>query len=987
MSLRQILEALWRVKSLPLSSLFVAMFLLGIAPGFSQVVEGQYIVRLRSAPMLAGVRGAVRRNAIAGARARAADPEMERSRTALRNEQSALRGKLNARGDVRVIGQTELTLNSLIVVTGDEGLAALRQLPEVDEVYPSVMYHKTMDAALQLVRAEEAWNARTGGEALAGAGVKIAVIDTGMDINHPMLQDATLSAPPGFPKFAQSADSICVSDDRQYTNSKVIVARNYVRLLPTRDPNCDAMDRDGHGTFSSTVAAGRRVAAPAASIAGVAPAAFLGSYKVFGTPGANNSASLAAVLAALEDAVRDGMDVVNLSLGADIGLPPSADPLALAVKTAVNAGVVVVAAAGNEGTGSGTISSPGIAPEAITVGASTNSRALALQLEIAATSVVPPILQRVSATPATGVSISAPLGPSAIRDVTSLGLDSTACTAVSTGGLRGAVALIERGGCSFQTKITNSFTSGAVAVILFNNQTNQPAIGFTPGTATQIPSVMIGNSEGRALRAFLQSTAGEVSVRVGTVQQSFPAEANRVATFSSVGPNPDFALKPDLSAPGVNIYAGTQRNFAAGEQFDASGFGISQGTSVSAPMVAGAAAIIRQLWPQFTPAQVKSALVQTAADRLLARGDGVSGVMAGGNGLLDLQAAVTAPAVIVPSSISLGVNAPGAPLSRTAVLTITNAGSASDTFTIESVAVPQSSAATVSITPANVSVAVGESRSVSVTLGVLASTSGIVEGRVEVRSQSTGQALTVPYWGSFMRPVLNLTGVVNAASFTATSQRVAAGSLITIFGSDLATTAASASFLPLPTALAGVRVFINDEEAPLLFVSPTQINAQVPYELANTSLGLVRVVVHGQTTANAPVQIALAAPGIFTLNESGTGRAAALHGLTGAPVTDANPARPSEVLSVFASGLGTTSPAATSGAAATSLPLQTTTRDVTASIGGLSAPVSFSGLAPGFAGLYQINVQVPDAVASGELALVVSSADASSNAVSIPVQR
>jgi len=228
---------------------------------------------------------------------------------------------------------------------------------------------------------------------------------------------------------------------------------------------------------------------------------------------------------------------------------------------------------------------------------------------------------------------------------------------------------------------------------------------------------------------------------------------------------------------------------------------------------------------------------------------------------------------------------------------------------------------------------------------------------------------------------------VNAASFTAGSQRVAAGGLISIFGSDLATTTASASFLPLPTALAGVRIFINDEEAPLLFVSPTQINAQVPYELDNTSLGLLRAVLHGKTTASVPIQIALAAPGIFTLNQSGGGRAAVLHASSGAPVSDTNPARPSEILSVFASGLGATSPAATSGAAATSLPLQTTTREVTASIGGLSAPVSFSGLAPGFAGLYQVNVQVPESVASGELVLVITSADSTSNAVTIPVQR
>ena len=136
-----------------------------------------------------------------------------------------------------------------------------------------------------------------------------------------------------------------------------------------------------------------------------------------------------------------------------------------------------------------------------------------------------------------------------------------------------------------------------------------------------------------------------------------------------------------------------------------------------------------------------------------------------------------------------------------------------------------------------------------------------------------------------------------------------------------------------------------------------------------------------------PFEIALAAPGIFTLNQTGAGRGAVLHGASGAAVTDANPARPGEVLSVFVSGLGTTSPAATSGSAATSFPLQTTTRPVTGSIGGLSAPVSFSGLAPGFAGLYQVNIQVPEAVAAGEQTLQLTCADTLSNPVTIQVQR
>jgi minor extracellular serine protease Vpr len=468
----RICRKLWRLAT-PARSVLSTLLLLGVFGGelVAQVIPGQYVVRLHTEPILALSEfrsGSQRVALLRQLESDGEEGELRSRASALRLEQSALRSRLRGLGPAVVVGRTELTMNALIVNIADSEVDQLRRMPEVAEIYPSVMYHKTLDAALPLIHAQEAWNARTGGEAGAGSGVKIGVIDTGLDISHPMLQDPTLTPPAGFPKYTQSSDAACISDDHKFTNSKVIVARNYVRLLPTRELNCDAMDRDGHGTFSSTVAAGRRVAAPLASIAGVAPHAFLGNYKVFGTPGSNDSASLSAVMAALDDAVRDGMDVINLSLGADLGLPPASDPLALAVKAAVQAGVVVVAAAGNEGPGSGTISSPGIAPEAITVGASTNSRKLALPLEISATVSVPANLQRLPATVGAGVSITIPIGPVSIADAQRLTGDGTACAAIAPGAMAGRIVLIERGVCSFQTKIANAQAGGAMAVILFN---------------------------------------------------------------------------------------------------------------------------------------------------------------------------------------------------------------------------------------------------------------------------------------------------------------------------------------------------------------------------------------------------------------------------------------------------------------------------------------------------------------------------------------
>src|SRR5581483_2617791 len=213
-------------------------------------------------------------------------------RATLRGRQAAAINRIRALTGVEPREQFDTVFNGVALQLTTEEIPAIQQLPEVAQVSESVLYHKVLDAALPLIQVPTAWSAPAiGGEDHAGAGVKIGMIDTGIDINHPMFQDPSLTPPFGFPRFT-SATTSCPNTDQAFTNSKVIVARNYVYLLPSADPNCDAMDRDGHGTFTAGIAAGRRVAAPLASISGVAPKAFLGVYKVFGTPGINDHASL-----------------------------------------------------------------------------------------------------------------------------------------------------------------------------------------------------------------------------------------------------------------------------------------------------------------------------------------------------------------------------------------------------------------------------------------------------------------------------------------------------------------------------------------------------------------------------------------------------------------------------------------------------------------------------------------------------------------------
>jgi uncharacterized protein (TIGR03437 family) len=264
-----------------------------------------------------------------------------------------------------------------------------------------------------------------------------------------------------------------------------------------------------------------------------------------------------------------------------------------------------------------------------------------------------------------------------------------------------------------------------------------------------------------------------------------------------------------------------------------------------------------------------------------------------------------------------------------------------------------------------------------------------VQGVVEFRSQNTGRTLAVPYWGA-VQPSLNNNGVLNAASFLSGPERVAAGSLISIFGTQMnGGGTAQAGAVPLPTTLAGIRVLIGGFEAPLLFVSPNQINAQIPAELGCPScfpFSTVRVMSNGVTTT-APIALAQTGPGIFTVNQSGTGRGAVLHSSNHTLVTPENPARPGEILEVYVNGLGATTPSLTTNQASPSNPPAATTILPLALLGTVLAPVRFAGLAPSFVGLYQVNIEVPASAPTGEVNLILQSNGVPSNPVTVSISR
>jgi minor extracellular serine protease Vpr len=273
--------------------------------------------------------------------------------------QTSLRSQIERRG-VRVTGAVQTLLNAVFVEASEAEAAQIRTMPGVSGVVPVKRFRLKLNRALPLVNVAAAWT-RLGGVGNAGAGVKIAIIDSGIDQTRPAFQDASLSIPAGYPR--------CTGRDCDYTNNKVIAARSYIAQLgagapgnpaaESRPDDVSPRDHIGHGTALAMIAAGQTNSGPGATITGVAPQAWLGNYKVFGSPGVNDYTSGDVIIKALEDALNDGMNIANLSIGSPAfygpldtgatcgenpGVPCDAE--AMAVENAVKAGMLVVVAAG-----------------------------------------------------------------------------------------------------------------------------------------------------------------------------------------------------------------------------------------------------------------------------------------------------------------------------------------------------------------------------------------------------------------------------------------------------------------------------------------------------------------------------------------------------------------------------------------------------------------------------------------------------------------
>ncbi|MDX2416296.1 MAG: S8 family serine peptidase [Xanthomonadales bacterium] len=364
-------------------------------------------------------------------------------------------------------------------------------------------------------------------------------------------------------------------------------------------------DADGHGSHTASTAGGNN-GVPAyidgeyqGDISGVAPRARLATYKVCwtGNPdtGTDDGCASSDSAAAIDQAVADGVDVINFSIGGSSNYFAAPDDVAFLF--AADAGVFVATSNGNAGPGAGTVGTPSGVPWITATGATQDDGVFAPRVTVNSPGSIAGVY---IATEGAGDVSLEDTGP--ITDNVTLASTVTACNGDGPNDPISGIALVARGACSFSEKYNNVTAAGAIAIIVYTYEGTPLITMLAPGTS--IPGVLVSYEVGTAM-------AGKAGVNATL---SLESQVNRVAGFSSRGPNNGAAdiIKPDVSAPGVTILAAVSPWGAGGEEF-----GNISGTSMASPHVAGSFAMLKQAHPDWTPAIARSALMTTARNGLL----------------------------------------------------------------------------------------------------------------------------------------------------------------------------------------------------------------------------------------------------------------------------------------------------------------------------------------------------------------------------------
>ena len=622
-------------------------------PGFT----GKWFVQLASKPTISG-----------------GSPQ------AISSQQKTFGSDVSSR--VQVTEKHSRLWNGVVVKTDKAGLEEVVKASNVKAVFPVLSVAMPKNQKSKVLPQVRRAGAMTGVPyahkelGLTGKGMKIGIIDTGIDIDHPAFGG---SGAPGSATFP---------------TSKVVAGYDFVGDRYNADINSDAYDPNavpdsvpndchGHGTHVAGIAAGND---STSNFRGVAPNALLGAYRVFGCDGSTDTG---VMLTAMERASRDGMNVVNMSIGAPYMTWPEY-PTAVAADALVNSGVVLTVSQGNEGDhGTFSGSAPAVSSKAIAVGSVDNNGLLLATF-----------------TTADGASYTyMPVDGAAVPPTTGSAQLATYPDGQKTGAVdlpgkpfEGKVALVARGDSTFAEKAAAAQADGAVGLLIYNNEDGVVRASIHP--TTDLPVGTISKEQGEKLEGLIARGAGNNPVITWTDKQESivdPDTATMVSTFSAWGMTADLKLKPDVLAPGGEITSA----YPLDKQTAKKGYAELSGTSMAAPHTAGAAALVLESNPSASPDAVKAVLQNTADPVLLSypiqRGFPSQAriqepVQHQGAGLIDIPAAVSqansyaAPgkekrvSTVTPSKISLGDTDSNNPTD----LTITNNSDKEKTYTLGS---------------------------------------------------------------------------------------------------------------------------------------------------------------------------------------------------------------------------------------------------------------------------------------------------------------
>ncbi len=618
--------------------------------------------------------------------------------------------------------------NGLSISIAQRDLGRLYRLAGVKALWPVVTVALDDDpvdpgpgAELATALAMTGADVAQSGLGLSGGGVRVAVMDTGVDYHHPDLGGCfglgcRVEVGHDFVGDLFNADSSSPS----------------YNPVPAPDPDPD--DCNGHGTHVAGIVGA------SGAVTGVAPGVTFGAYRVFGCSG---STTADIMIAAMERALADGMQVLNMSIGAAFQWPQY--PTAAASDRLVNKGVTVVASIGNSGaSGVYVASAPGVGKKVIGVASFDNTH-----VTLASFTITPD-----ATAIGYGQAASAPAAPTSgtfpMKRTGTATSSADACSPLAAGSLAGHVALIRRGSCAFHSKSLNAQNAGAIGVVLYNNLTGRfsPTVAGVP--AITIPVVAISDTEGVLINNRL--AAGPVDMTWTSTLGSFPnPTGNLISSFSSYGLAPDLSVKPDIGAPGGLI--------RSTYPLELGGYATLSGTSMAAPHTAGAAALLLEARPN-TPSQAMRTILPNSADPRIWWGAPslglVDNVHRQGAGMLDVTGAILSEVKVEPAKLALGESEAG-PAVRT--LTFENGGAGDVTFDMSHVTAVSTggstfspsfftSNATASFSPASVTVPAGGSATVDVTITAPSGPNrGQYGGYLVATPQGGGPVYRVPYAG------------------------------------------------------------------------------------------------------------------------------------------------------------------------------------------------------------------------------------------------